>query len=373
MNTHTEKTEQANTKPVSQSLAKQHSSKSTVKVIDNRPKMILQRKMLEAMNASEHAVQLKHAELNAVVEMKSKVNVNDDSKLEKETDVMGEKALQKKQENTAALSFTNNKNTSIAPIQRFKNAQEMAGVQGFRYQDIIAWNGTPGLHNGVAFISDPTIDNMAAYPQTMQIRYNPVTVGPMTPRARYFIIMHELSHLYYQHPGNQHPESAENEVQADDTALVNAVTLYPEETIGVMQDVRALLKSMSRSGQHGGGSHPLTVNRKNRLRRLLVEIEDHATIQVQLTSNWVPQAQMNHFIFNNGHALLLDANDIHTFQAGNGPFSYIQGNGTVTLRRFLQWLPQFRARHPLIPNFRYTWNWVVRPVTIQNNVKDQLP
>ncbi|MHC0447934.1 eCIS core domain-containing protein [Flavobacterium sp. 3-218] len=69
-----------------------------------------------------HVVQQKQGRVKPTLQMKGKVNVNDDIGLEKEADVMGAKALQmKSKENTNTVinsSVSQKKNNSTQPIQR---------------------------------------------------------------------------------------------------------------------------------------------------------------------------------------------------------------------------------------------------------------
>jgi len=275
-------------------------------------------------------------------------------------------------ENNFSLIYRNTKSISSPPIQRAKDVQEMRGVDGFRYEDIVSWDGTPCVHHGVSFISDVNVPFMNANNQTMVVRYNPIQIGQMSPPSRYFLILHELGHIYYQHPGNTHPDSVENEIQADDSALVNAVTLYPEESPGVINDFSALLQYMIDHGQLGGGTHPLNADRKLRIEKLFNAILNSAILNVKYSSNWIPKPQMDQFLMNNGDALMMDPGDIKTFTIGDNLFSYVDGGGQPTLRIFLQWLLQFRRRNNLIPNFNFTHNWIIRPFQIQNNAKDIL-
>jgi len=249
-------------------------------------------------------------------------------------------------ENNFSLIYRNTKSISSPPIQRAKDVQEMRGVDGVPF--------------------------MNANNQTMVVRYNPIQIGQMSPPSRYFLILHELGHIYYQHPGNTHPDSVENEIQADDSALVNAVTLYPEESPGVINDFSALLQYMIDHGQLGGGTHPLNADRKLRIEKLFNAILNSAILNVKYSSNWIPKPQMDQFLMNNGDALMMDPGDIKTFTIGDNLFSYVDGGGQPTLRIFLQWLLQFRRRNNLIPNFNFTHNWIIRPFQIQNNAKDIL-
>lgn len=374
MNTHADKTQENKSQAVANEVSQKPSSgEPTFQFMDNRPEAIAQRKLQEIANSNPRVMQLK-----ALQEMVNKSpQVKQASRLQSIADSRSAKQqpIQKKKNNTglSVVSYINTKSVSSLPIQRAKDAQEMEGVDGFNYEDIISWDGTPCEHHGITFISDETVYYMNANSQTMEVRYNPDQIGQMTPQSRYFLILHELGHIYYQHPGNDHPDSVENEIQADDTALVNAVTLYPEESLGVINDFSALLQFMVDQGEFGGNTHPLNVDRKSRIEQLLIAILDNATLDVKFSSTAIPKDHMDHFLMENGDALMLDSSDIKTFQADNGTFSFIDGGGQPTLRIFLQWLPEFRLRQHLIPDFNYTYNWEIRPVQIQNQIKDDLP
>lgn len=273
-----------------------------------------------------------------------------------------------------SIGFVDNRpNMQKLIVQRTKNAEEMLGIEGFSYDDIINWDGSPGIRNGVEFIVNNDIETMMATLNPNRVHYNFNNVGQMSPHARYFMIMHELSHIYYQHPGNDHPESMLNELQADDTALVNAITQFPTKAKTSFEAISDFLSWWLDQGNLGGGSHPLTVDRRNRIEALYVAIADNATVEVNLDSHFIPEAQMLQFLHEHGNVLLIDADDITTFSAQNGNFSYVRGQGIVTLRRFLDWLPEFEFRKHLIPGFEFNVVWVVRPVTIQNQCKENLP
>ncbi|HET7536324.1 MAG TPA: hypothetical protein VFJ90_07715, partial [Candidatus Didemnitutus sp.] len=209
----------------------------------------------------------------------------------------------------------------------------------------------------------------------MEVRFNRAHLGHMTAPARYAALMHELAHLHYAHPGNQHPDSVLNETQADDTAVVNAMTLYPEEGTGAVASLADFTRQMEAAGHHGGHTHPDNPTRENRLRALRDAILEHATIEVHLESNFTPEAQMHEFLRTNGAALLIEPGDVKGFRAQNGNFCYLNGRGIVRLREYLDWLPlfHFRVVLNLIPGLRHSWRWVIRPVTVQNQFKDRLP
>ncbi|RKR04857.1 uncharacterized protein DUF4157 [Flavobacterium sp. 90] len=65
-----------------------------------------------------HVVQQKQGRVKPTVQMKGKVNVNDDSGLEKEADVMGAKALQMKSESEGINSGYKKTNTTTPTVQR---------------------------------------------------------------------------------------------------------------------------------------------------------------------------------------------------------------------------------------------------------------
>lgn len=69
-----------------------------------------------------HVVQQKQGRVKPTLQMKGKVNVNDDKGLEKEADVMGAKAIQNKSISHSApenTSFSSTKNYGTATVQRF--------------------------------------------------------------------------------------------------------------------------------------------------------------------------------------------------------------------------------------------------------------
>lgn len=73
---------------------------------DNRSAAIIQKKQLEAIskkNISSPFQSKANTEMEPTMQMKDKVNVNDDFALEKEADVMGEKALQMRQVNKSVI------------------------------------------------------------------------------------------------------------------------------------------------------------------------------------------------------------------------------------------------------------------------------
>ena len=86
-------------------------------------------------------------------------------------------------------------------IQRTKNVDEVPGIDGFAYDQIISWNGQEGVHQGVTFIIDNSIRYMYASLNPPIVRFNVNDVGGMTPPARYFMMCMNY-HIAYQHPGN---------------------------------------------------------------------------------------------------------------------------------------------------------------------------
>ncbi len=120
MNTHADKVQDNKSQSVANGISqKRNGIGSTFQFADNRPETIAQRKLYEMSNNSRQAassIQLyqfadKSSEnvmhmqdqVEPTLQMKGKVNVNDDAGLEKEADLMGEKALQKK-ENTSKIT-----------------------------------------------------------------------------------------------------------------------------------------------------------------------------------------------------------------------------------------------------------------------------
>lgn len=331
MHTHANKIQENKSQSVANAVAqKQSDSGAIFQFIDNRPESIAQRKLQEITNNSYKV---------------SPLRVGQEKR-----------------------AFAPNKYSRT--VQLTKNAEEMPGIDGFRYDDIITWNGNPGVHNGVEFIVDDNIDFMIATLNPPRISYNPNRVKHMTPQARYFMIMHELSHIHYQHPGNNHIESVLNETQADDTALVNAMTYFPVQAPASIVAIANFFDMMVDRNMLGGGSHPLTVNRRLRVEQLYAAIMDNSTIRIVIRSNSIPTGEMVHFFQTHGQILLIQQEDIKSFKASNGDFSYIQGSGTITLRQYLQWLPEFNHRQGIIPGFQFTPTWNVRPVTVQNQVKE---
>jgi hypothetical protein len=311
---------------------KQGGGVSTFQLADNRPEAVAQRELQEMANNNTRAMKLSP--------FQGKVNFKDSQ--------------------------------SATTLQLTKNAEEMPGIDGFRYDDIIDWNGNPGNHNGVEFIVNNNIESMMANLNPHRVYYNPINVGQMTPQARYFMIMHELSHIHYQHPGNSHPESMLNETQADDTALVNAMTHFPVHAPDSIRAIANFFDWMVAQNMLGGESHPLTEHRRLRVEQLYAAIMDNATMRIHIQSNFTPTGTMEQFFLAHGQELLIDPEDIKTFGASNGNFSYIEGVGTTTLRRYLHWVPEFRQRQDEIPGFRFTPTWVIRPATVQNQVKEDI-
>ncbi len=93
---------------VSTCLAEQSfGSKPTFQLRDNRPKSIFQKKQVVALankqttnipiqKKENKSSRIEHDGVKPIAQMKGKVNVNDDKGLEKEADVMGQRALQRK-------------------------------------------------------------------------------------------------------------------------------------------------------------------------------------------------------------------------------------------------------------------------------------
>lgn len=73
----------------------QINSSSTFQLVDNRPETIAQRKLQEAINNNSHIlVKQNQGSVKPTMQMKGKVNINDNASLEKEVTVMGAKAFQ---------------------------------------------------------------------------------------------------------------------------------------------------------------------------------------------------------------------------------------------------------------------------------------
>jgi hypothetical protein len=324
-----------------------------------------------------HVVQQKQGRVKPTMQMKGKVNVNDDAGLEKEADVMGTKAVQMKKAKQGAHSVSPNKSSVV---QRTKDAEDVLGIEGFDYDSIISWNGEEVNHLGVSFVVDNTQRYMSVTLNPPVVRFNTVDVGRMTAPGRYFLIMHELSHVAYGHPGNVdehgriHPESVLNETQADDTALVNAMTHYPEKAVAAVHDFSNLLQRMVGSGDFGGGSHPFNAVRKSRLDQLLAAILDESKLNVHVTSFGTFPHLMKQFLGENAAALEIDSkDDIKTFQSSlYGTIYYLDYQADISLRHFLTWLPKYEQRKNLLLKFEYTRNWVKSPSSVQGNVKDKI-
>lgn len=331
---------------------------------DRRPEAIVQMKLLKMVNNSplvKQAAQLQIMDGNLT-----------EYKQPNQTDL---------DRSNQAFHIGNPISNSYQPVQRAKDdAVEMQGVEAFTYNDIVSWNGEEGEHAGVHFIRDDQVFVMSATwqqnllgPKYMAVRFNPAHLAEMSAQARYIAVMHELAHLHYEHPGNQHQDSVANEIQADDTALVNAITLYPTQARDAVNDLATFIQKMEDHGHKGGSSHPDNPTRKARVEALLDAILDTATMDVKIESNYTTKAHMDNFFQHHGAALQIDPGDVKTFKASNGEFSYLNGQGTVSLRNYLLFLTEFNARQGLIPNFRHTTAWNVRPVQVQNMIKDQLP
>lgn len=92
-----------------------------------------------------HVVQQKHGRVKPTMQMKGEVPVNDDEGLEKETDVMGAKALQMKRNNTsisvvdktvsgnvAQMAFNNKKLQELMGMYKFKKAKKAGVLDDYR-------------------------------------------------------------------------------------------------------------------------------------------------------------------------------------------------------------------------------------------------
>ena len=112
MNTHADKVQDNKSQSVANRVSqKQNGIQSSFQFADNRPETIAQRKLYEMANNSRQAissielhqfsdkspenVMQMQDQVEPTLQMKGKVNVNDDAGLEKEADLMGEKALQR--------------------------------------------------------------------------------------------------------------------------------------------------------------------------------------------------------------------------------------------------------------------------------------
>lgn len=324
-----------------------------------------------------HVVQQKQGRVKPTIQLKSNFYINDDIALEREADTMGSMLMKKNFDRKKNIFTESNQLTGT--IQRTKDVHEVPGIEGFKYNDIINWNGKPGVYNNVTFIADDRVKYMSVTLNPPTVRYNVAEVGGMTPPARYFLIMHELSHVAYQHPGNHdaqggiHPDSVLNETQADDSALVNALTHYPEQAVQAVQDFSALIQTMIDNREVGGGSHPLNVTRRNRLNQLLNLILDEATLHITVESFGSFPDTMKEFLKNHANPLEIEPGDVHSFQSAlYGKMYYLDYSATITYRHFLTWLPKYQARRDLLLNFVYHCNWVNKPVTVQNQKKETI-
>ena len=81
----------------------------------------------------------------------------------------------------------------------------------------------------------------------------------------------------------KYPESILNETQADDSALVNALTHYPEKAVQSIQDFSGLIQAMINAGELG---EVVTSNatRRDRLNQLLAAILNNSTLSVRMKS-----------------------------------------------------------------------------------------
>jgi hypothetical protein len=322
-----------------------------------------------------HVVQQKQGRVKPTMQLKGKVNINDDARLEREADVMGGKA----KSHNSSLNDRKKIGERTNSIQRAKNVHEM-GVDKFNYHDILKWDGKePGYVNNVNFKIDKSIFVMSAtwkYNENkekyMEVLYNPDHVSHMTPQARYFTILHELGHLYYEHPGNNHFESKINEIQADDAAVVNAITLHPLESMLIFRDIRNFIKLMEEKGYKGGGSHPENPEREQRILKLQALIMKYSTVKVHIESNFIVKDILYEFLNKFGKELLIEEKDVKTFTAQNGKFGYINGKGEIKLGEYLKWLLKFASLKNHLPSLRQSFEWILRPVEVQNKYKDKI-
>ncbi|MFT5779240.1 MAG: hypothetical protein ACI837_002197 [Crocinitomicaceae bacterium] len=94
-----------------------------------------------------HVVQQKQGRVKPTMQMKGKVNINDDAGLEKEADVMGAKALQG---GNFSSSTSKSKSLSELPVQRKEvlqlERQEHKSINGLTH--LVSMTGTGHLYNG---------------------------------------------------------------------------------------------------------------------------------------------------------------------------------------------------------------------------------
>lgn len=143
----------------------------------------------------------------------------------------------------------------------------------------------------VQFIPDTRIRFMQATWQPSlfsgtqyKVTFNPRDITSMSNDSLYFVILHEFAHLHFKHPGNSHKDSAINEIQADDTAVVTAITKNPFIGLDAARGMDSLIDAELAKGNMGGGSHPSNIARKKRLRALVEAIFKYAQLNIAIKS-----------------------------------------------------------------------------------------
>ncbi|WP_440215861.1 DUF2201 family putative metallopeptidase [Chromobacterium piscinae] len=195
-----------------------------------------------------------------------------------------------------------------------------------------------------------------------EVIFNPNFVKRLSPAARYFVILHELAHLLHQHPGNHVEESADNEYQADSTALINAITRYPLMIKEFRDSIVSVIDNEIQSGNLGGGSHPKNTDRRERIILQTEKMLNSSILSISIECNFVQKDVFDAFIRDHKRTLKIDSNDFVEFKASNGTFSYLKGWGEMSLNDFTEWANYFAIAYqssPQIPKLRYIWEWKI--------------
>jgi hypothetical protein len=229
--------------------------------------------------------------------------------------------------------------------------------------------GTTGQLGPVSFSADASVGMMAVSGNPPTIRFNPAVVSQMDPQAVYFIAQHEIAHIAHGHPDNSHVESAPNEMQADYTALVSAVTnnMAGGGWSAARNFTKLLEQLIARGNAGGGGSHPVLTFRKERLEVLAQLIHDEATVRVEIHSPafW-PNSQMEQAL----GVLRVESKDLHRNPDGS---SFIDGDGETGYGDYLKWCEDCSALPTDVRDLlTVTSTWIKGPMDVYQAHADDL-
>ncbi|MCP1311915.1 DUF2201 family putative metallopeptidase [Paenibacillus tyrfis] len=214
-------------------------------------------------------------------------------------------------------------------------------------------------------VPDSGTNNLAAIKNGArnEIRYNPQFVlNALNPELVYFSLQHEIAHLHHNHPGNNHPDSIQNEIQADTTALITVIEEnVPFDYQTPIQQFINLLEHYINNNIHVGESHPDNTYRKNRLIEINELIKTNAKININFSAEFHSQDKQDHEAALEAVGLTAEDKQEHCIVPCY--VSKFDSSGETTYENYLVWKEKLEAisRKIEVKDYKFDFKWTTSP------------